>query len=139
MHGRSTIIVLVLAALSCRQTSPDQKLVESLGPSASWVRSLQMIGEKWLANSVPENFVRTAVAAADKDFQKAEKGAAASRADQALRSRIVRDLHEARAITATLRAGARANDRRIAERAIRRVPALSRELDSLERQYKGSQ
>ena len=60
--------LLTLLLASCGGEKPDDA-------ATSWTATLQMTAEKWVANSVPERFVRATCDSAQKALQQASKQA----------------------------------------------------------------
>src|SRR5436309_5678 len=107
---RCVILVLLLLA-ACSHKTPEQKLLDDVDPAASWVATLQLAGEKWLADSVPTSFVRGCVGGAEKEFDKTSKAIGKSPARPALRDKIRRQIEIARAAAGHLKEAVEKNDR----------------------------
>lgn len=59
---RLLCVVLSIALCAC-QNSADEKQT-----AASWAATLAFAGQQWVANSVPDSFIRTSVDAAKKEL-----------------------------------------------------------------------
>ena len=130
-------ILAASLALACSSQSPEEELVDSARPAISWVATLRMTGEQWIANRVPKSFVRSTVAAARNDLGKTLDDAAKSTAPAAARLPLQRLLHEARAEGFGLRKAAEAGDRPAAARQVEQLKALQVQLVSWQRQAGG--
>ena len=116
---------------SCQKQSPDEELLKSAEPVASWLATLQMASEKWAANSAPSRFVRSTVQAADDSFEQAERDAERSKANPAIREPFRRLFADSRSACDELRRAAVADDRAAALPMTRRLAALQAELAAL--------
>jgi ABC-type glycerol-3-phosphate transport system substrate-binding protein len=63
---RALIITVAVFLAACGGETPDST-------AESWKATLQLTGEKWLANSVPAHFVHSTCASAQKALAKAAK------------------------------------------------------------------
>jgi hypothetical protein len=126
--GAIFIVALVLAACN---PSPDQDLRDKAGFAGSWAATLQMAGEKWIANSVPTSFVRTSCEAAIEDLDQAAGEAAKSKAQTEARDSLRRLISETAAASTGLRRAAEANDRPAAAQAVRRLAEIHRGFEAL--------
>jgi hypothetical protein len=124
--GRRYRAILVAAALlaSCRQQSPEQELLDKADPTGSWIATLQMAGEKWMANSVPTSFVKTTWQEARKDLEQTAKDAAQSKARPEMRDPLREIISQTRSAGNSLRQAADANNRPEAARQASRLAAL---------------
>src|SRR5437867_4944466 len=104
-------VILLLLIAACSHKTPEQKLLDDVDPAASWVATLQLAGEKWLADSVPTSFVRGCVGGAEKEFDKTSKAIGKSPARPALRDKIRRQIEIARAAAGHLKEAVQKNDR----------------------------
>jgi len=127
----AAVPLLLLALLACGGGNPDEKLAKQLQPVGSWLATLAMAGEKWIANSVPASFVRSSGEAADKAFEKAAEAAAESAARPPLRHAALRLTAGARSAGAGLRRAVAAGDRGAAARQAARLAALHEEAEAL--------
>jgi len=130
--------ILVFAALACQHKTPDQELLDKADPVGSWIATLQMAGEKWLANSVPTSFVKTTCEAADEDLDQAAGETAKSQAGPAVRDPLRQLISQARAAGKGLRRAAVANDRPGAAQEVRRLAGLRSGFAALKRRQKGA-
>ena len=94
MARRFLLIALLLAA--CSHKSPDQQLQSDFQPVKSWQATVQLLGEKWHARSVPASFVRSTIAAAEKEYDSAAKTIDQSKASKDLRDRLRHELEASR-------------------------------------------
>jgi hypothetical protein len=136
MGGLALAAALSLG-LACSSQSPEEKLADAARPAISWVATLRMTGEQWIANSVPKSFVQSTVAAARDDLGKTLDDAAKSTAPAAARIPLQRLLHEARALGFGLRKAVEAGDRPAAARQVERLEALQGRLAAWQRQAGG--
>jgi hypothetical protein len=127
----ATAVAAVL--LSCQQQSPEQELIQKVEPVGSWLAALQMTGEKWTANSVPDAFVRTTVEAAQGPFAKAARDAAESTARAAVRDPLRQLISAGEAASDRLRRAAAASDRGAAAPVIRRLAELGASFAALKK------
>jgi|SRR5829696_2996478 len=104
-------VLAALALIACQQKSPEEELLKKVEPVGSWLATLEMLGQKWAANSVPASFVETTVSAARKAFEKAAEEAAKSAARPELRAPLGQLVSEAEAASAGLRRAVEAGDR----------------------------
>ena len=93
MKGRFLAIALLVA---CSHKSPDEQLTQDFQPVKSWQATVQLLGEKWHARSVPASFVRSTIAAAEKEYDATAKKIDQSKADKDLRDRLRRELEASR-------------------------------------------
>jgi hypothetical protein len=122
---RSWAIFAAAALLAaCQHKSPEQELLDKADLAGSWIATLQMAGEKWVANSVPASFVKTTCKAADEDLDQAGQDAAKSKARPGMRDPLRELISQARAAGNSLRQAAEANDRPEAARQAGRLAAL---------------
>ena len=121
--------------LACQKQSPDEKLLKSAEPVASWLATLRMTSEKWAANSAPSRFVRSTAQVADDSFEQAERDAERSKADSALREPFHRLFAESRSACDQLQRAVVANDRTAALPIARRLAALEAELADLRKAH----
>jgi hypothetical protein len=124
-------IVLAVAAsllLACSSQSPEEKLVDTARPAASWIATLRMAGEEWIANSVPKSFVQSTIDEARNDLGKAADEAEKSPARSAVKLPLQRLMHEARAAGSGLEKAVEAGDRPGVARQVGRIAALQGEL-----------
>ena len=132
-------VILVLAALlACQHQTPDQELLDKADAAGSWIATLQMAGEKWLANSVPTSFVKTTCEAADEDLDQAAGEAEKSQAGPAVRDPLRQLISQARAAGKGLRRAAVANDRPGAAQEVRRLAALRSGFAALKQRQEGA-
>jgi hypothetical protein len=129
------MMALATVFLSCRKQSPDDALLKSAEPVASWLATLRMTSEKWAANSAPSRFVRSTAQAADDSFEQAERDAETSKASPALREPFHRIFADSRSACDQLRRAAVANDRAAALPIARRLAALEAELAALRKAH----
>ncbi|HEX3552124.1 MAG TPA: hypothetical protein VIA62_02720 [Thermoanaerobaculia bacterium] len=122
--------ILVFAALlaACQHKSPEQELLDKADAVGSWIATLQMAGEKWLANSVPKSFVKSTCKEADRDLDQATGETAKSQARPEVRDPLRQLISQTRAAGASLRRAVATNDRPGAAREAGRLAALGRQL-----------
>ncbi|HSS51224.1 MAG TPA: hypothetical protein VLX28_19965 [Thermoanaerobaculia bacterium] len=130
--GRRYRAVLVAAALlaACRHQTPEQELLDKAGSAGSWISTLQMAGEKWLANSVPTSFIKTTCKAADDDLDQAAQEAAESKARPEVRDPLRQVISQSRAAETSLRRAAEVNDRPEAARQANRLAVLRKQFEA---------
>jgi hypothetical protein len=133
-----TLAVAVSLLLACAAPSPDEKLLDTARPAASWVATLRMTGEQWIANRVPKSFVQATVAAARKDLLDAAEDAAKSPAHPEARLPLQSLLHEARAAGSGLQRAVEAGDRPAAARAVEQLKTLQDRFAAWRRQEGGA-
>ncbi|MFY9821222.1 MAG: hypothetical protein WAM82_07560 [Thermoanaerobaculia bacterium] len=128
--GRCCGTIFVAAALlvACGRQSPEQELLDQAAPVGSWISTLQMAGEKWIANSVPTSFVKTTCEAADEDLDNAAEAAVKSKARPAVRDPLRQLISQARGSGLSLRQAAAQNDRAGVARQTVRLAALRKQL-----------
>jgi len=124
-------MALATVFLSCQTQSPEQVLLKSAEPVASWLATLRMTSEKWAANSAPSRFVRSTAQAADDSFEQAERDAEKGEASPAVREPFHRIFADSRSACDQLRRAAVADDRAAALPIARRLAALQAELAAL--------
>lgn len=126
---RAIFVAAVLLA-ACRHPSPEQDLVDKADPAASWISTLQMTGEKWIANSVPTSFVKTTWQSAREDLQQTAQDAADSKARPEVRDPLRRLIAETRAAGFSLFQATEANDRPGAARQAGRLAELRKQFEA---------
>jgi hypothetical protein len=124
------ILMATGAVFACQHKSPEQELLDKAEPAGSWIPTLQMAGEKWVANSVPASFVKTTCKAADKDLDQAAQEAAKSKARPEVREPLRQLISETRAAGAGLRKAAEANDRPEVSRQAGQLAALRQRFEA---------
>ncbi len=129
-----TLAVAASLLLACAAQSPDEKLLDTARPAASWVATLRMTGEQWIANSVPKSFVQATVAAAREDLLDAAEEAAKSPARAEARLPLQSLLHEARAACSGLQRAVEAGDRPAAAREVERIKGLQARITAWQQQ-----
>src|SRR5947199_255746 len=122
------ILVFAILLAACQHKSPDQELLDKADAVGSWIATLQMAGEKWLANSVPTSFVKSTCKEADKDLDQAGDETRKSKARPEVRVPLRQLISQARAAGASLRQAVAANDRPGVAREAGRLAALRRQL-----------
>jgi hypothetical protein len=130
--GRRYRAIFAAAALlaACRHQTPEQELVDKADPAGSWISTLQMTGEKWVANSVPTSFVKTTWQAAREDLEQTAQDAARSKARPEVRDPLRRLVAETRAAGFGLLHATEANDRSEAARQASRLAVLRKQFES---------
>ncbi|HEV7505173.1 MAG TPA: hypothetical protein VGS07_09695 [Thermoanaerobaculia bacterium] len=130
--GRHCGAIFVAAALlaSCQHQTPEQELLDKADPAGSWISTLQMAGEKWLANSIPTSFVKTTCQAADDDLRDAAEQAANSKARPDMRDPLRRMISQAQVAGKSLRQAVTANDRPEVARQDARLAALRKQFEA---------
>lgn len=136
MLAMSAMMALATVILSCQTQSPDEALLKSAEPVASWLATLRMTSEKWAANSAPSRFVRSTAQTADDSFEQAERDAETSKADPGLREPFHRLFADSRSACDQLRRAAEANDRAAALPIAQRLAALQKELADLRQAHR---
>lgn len=124
-------LILLLLLIGCQAKSPEEQLLKTVQPAGSWLASLEMTGRKWIANSVPASFVRSATKAAGKEIEKASEEAAKSTARPGLRDPIRTLLAEAGEAGDALRHAVDLGDREGAAREVARIAALHQRFEAL--------
>lgn len=127
------LFVALLFAAACSHKPPDEKLLDDVEPAASWAASLQLIGEKWLANSVPAAFVKNSADAARKSIEKTAKQIDQSQASADLRQALRRDAVEVMQAAEQLEAAVDKGDRSGVERATKRLEATAKDFEERKR------
>jgi hypothetical protein len=133
-----TFAVAASLLLACAAQSPDETLLDAARPALSWVATLRMTGEQWIANSVPKSFVQATVAAARKDLLDVAEEAGKSKARPQARLPLQRLMHEARAVGFGLQRAVEAGDRPGAARQVEQLEALQERLAAWQRQEGGA-
>jgi hypothetical protein len=128
--GTILALMAVGALLACQHKSPEQELLDKAEPAGSWIPTLQMAGEKWVANSVPVSFVKATCKAADKGLDQAAEEAAKSKARPEVRDPLRQLLSQARTAGAGLRKAAEANDRPEVSRQAGQLAALRQRFEA---------
>lgn len=134
---RIVAVAFLVASTACSQKSPEEQLVKSVAPAASWVPTLQMVAEKWVANSVPSTFVGDSAGAALKEFDKAQQSLQSSEAQRDLRMRVRRDLQQGKDFALALQRAAGDDDPKAIAPAIRTLPPVKNDFEALRKQYGG--
>jgi hypothetical protein len=130
--GRCCGTILVAAALlaACRHPTPEQELLDKADPAGSWMATLQMTGEKWIANSVPTSFVKTTWQAARENLQQAAQDAAQSKARPEVRDPLRQLIAETRAAGFSLLQATKVNNRPEAARQASRLAGLRKQFET---------
>jgi len=123
--------------LACQEKPPEQELLKKVEPVGSWLSTLEMVGQKWNANSVPTSFVKSTTSAARKELETAAEEAAQSRARPEIRNPLRQILAEAQAANAGLRQAVEANDRSRLAREIGRLGGLRIRFEALQKVGEG--
>lgn len=131
----SAMMALATVIFSCQKQSPEEALLKSAEPVASWLATLRMTSEKWAANSAPSRFVRSTAQTADDSFEQAERDAEKSKADPGLREPFHRLFADSRSACDQLQRAAEANDRAAALPIAQRLIALQGELAALRKAH----
>ena len=134
-------VALALAAgllLACPSPSPSEKLLDATKPAASWIATLRMTGERWIANSVPKSFVQSTVSEARKDLGKVADEAGKSPAPAGERSPLLQLMREGRAAGLGLQKAAEAGDRPAAARQVAQLESLQERIAAWQRQLGGT-
>jgi hypothetical protein len=129
-----TLAVAAGLLLACAQQSPEEKLLDAARPAASWLATLRMTGEQWIANSVPKSFVKATVAEARTDLGKVAEEAGKSPARPEARLPLQQLMREARAVGLGLERAVEAGDRPGAARQVAQVAALQERIAAWQRQ-----
>jgi hypothetical protein len=132
-RGCGAILISAVLLAACQHKSPEEELLDKADAVDSWIATLQMAGEKWLANSVPTSFVKSTCKEADKDLDQAADEAAKSQARPEVRDPLRQSISQARAAGANLRRAVAANDRPGAAREAGRLAALGRRFEEWKR------
>ena len=66
------IVTAVLMAIGCANRSADRQLADDLDPATSWIATLELSCDAWLANRAPASFVHSAIAPARKALTAAQ-------------------------------------------------------------------
>jgi 3-hydroxyisobutyrate dehydrogenase-like beta-hydroxyacid dehydrogenase len=133
--------VLALAtslALACTRQSPEEKLLDTAKPAVSWLATLRMTGERWIANSVPKSFVKSTVSEARKDLGKVADETEKSKAPAAERFPLLQLMREGRAAGLGLQKAAEAGDRPGAARQLAQLESLQERIAAWQRQLGGT-
>jgi hypothetical protein len=131
---RHLVLFFCVAIAACGHKTPEQKLLDTIDPADSWIATLQLTGEKWLANSVPTRFVRSTVDAAKKDFEKVGKALDQSDAPRPMILTVRHQLEVATAAAGDVSQAVQKNDRRTVEMSVRRFAAAHAALQQLQNQ-----
>lgn len=128
--GRRCRAILLAAALlsACGHKTPEEELAGKADPAGSWIATLQMAGEAWIANRVPLSFVNTTWQAAREDLQQIAEDAAASKARPEVRDPFLRLVAGTRAAGFGLLQATEAGDRPAAARQAGRLAGLKQQL-----------
>ena len=122
---------LALAAslcFACVSKSPEEKLLDTAKPAASWIATLRMTGERWSANSVPASFVKATTAKARDELGSVAEEAEKSPVRPEVRLPLQHLMTEARAAGSELERAVEAGDRPAVARQVGRLAALEGEL-----------
>src|SRR5215210_4897412 len=130
--GRTVVVLTAVAILACQEKSPEEELLKKVEPVGSWLATLQMLGQKWTANSVPASFVETTVSAARKEFKKAAEETAKSKARPEVRAPLRQLVSEAEAAGAGLLPAVEAGDRPGVAQGVARLGALHQRFEALQ-------
>ena len=130
--GRRYRAIFAAATLlaACRHQTPEQDLAGKADPAGSWISTLQMTGEKWIANSVPTSFVKTTWQAAREELEQTAQDAARSKARPEVRDPLRQLIAETQGSGLKLRQAAEANDRAEAARQAGRLAVLRKQFES---------
>lgn len=130
-------VAATVVLLACQEKPPEQELLKKVEPVGSWLATLEMVGQKWNANSVPTSFVKSTTSAARKELEKAAEDAGQSRARPEIRNPLRQILAEAQAANAGLRQAVEANDRSRLAREIGRLGALRARFEAWQKAGEG--
>jgi hypothetical protein len=128
-----TFALALSLLLGCSRQSPEEKLLDTAKPAASWIATLRMTGERWIANSVPKSFVKATVAEARTDLGKIAEEAGKSPARPAAIV-LQRLLQDARSLALGLERAVKAGDRPAAARQVEQIDALQARMAAWQRQ-----
>jgi hypothetical protein len=134
-------LILALAAslvLACSRQSPEEKLLDTARPAVSWLATLRMTGERWIANSVPKSFVKATVGEARKDLGKVADAAGKSPVPAGEKLPLLALMREGRSVGLDLQKAAEAGDRPGAARQVARLVALQERITAWQRQLGGT-
>lgn len=134
---RGVALILLFCVAACGQKSPEEQLVKSVDKAAAWIPSLQMVAEKWIANSVPRSFARSAAEAAKKEFDKAQKQVDQSKAKRELRDSLRRDLQRGSDFASALRRAAEDGNPKEIVKAIGTLSPVKDDFDAIQKEYGG--
>lgn len=134
---RGVALTLLICAAACGPKSPEEQLVKSVDKAAAWIPSLQMVAEKWIANSVPRSFAKSAAEAAKKEFDKAQKQVDQSKAKRELRDRIRRDLQQGSDFASALRRAAEDGNPKEVAPSVRSLSPVKDDFDAIQKEYGG--
>jgi len=125
-------VVTTALLLACQKKSPEEELLKKVEPVGSWLASLEMVGQKWNANSVPTSFVKSMTTAARKELETAAEEAAKSRARPDVQNPLRQILAEAEAANEGLWQAVEASDRSRLAREIGRLGGLRARFEALQ-------
>jgi hypothetical protein len=139
-RARGGLAALLAAAtlVACQSKPPEEDLLKKVQPVGSWLATLEMLGQKWAANSVPASFVKTTTSAARDQFTKAAEEAAKSPARPAVRDPLRQLATEAGAASEGLWRAVEANDRSAVAREVGRLAGLKARFEALRKASGGS-
>ena len=129
---RRTIVLLLALLAACAAETPQKKLFGELDSATSWMATLQFAGEKWIANSVPDSFLRDCVGTAVPVFQDGIQSIDASRAPGDLRRELRLQLNRSIELAFGLRSAMSRGDRAAATRIVAQLRAANAVVQRLE-------
>lgn len=130
----SRMVAAILAGsflLACQKKPPEEELLQKVEPVGSWLASLEMLGRKWAANSIPSSFAQNTLSAARKALDQAAEETAKSEARPGVRAPLGQLVSEAQAACGVLEHGIEAGDRGAVARETGRLAELHKRFESL--------
>src|SRR6185436_10386139 len=127
------VLLAAVTLLACQSEPPEKALWKKVQPVGSWLATLEMLGQKWEANSVPASFVRTTTSSAGDAFSTAAEEAAKSPARPEVRDPLRQLVAEAGAASDGLWHAVEANDRQAVAREVGRLAGLEARFEALQK------
>lgn len=129
---RHTTALLAVLLAACAAQTPQKRLFDELDSATSWMATLQFAGEKWIANSVPDSFLRDCVRAAVPVLQNGIRSIDASQAPDDLRQELRLQLNRSIELAGALRSAMSRGDRAAAARIVAQLRAANAAVQRLE-------
>jgi hypothetical protein len=126
---RNYILALAASALlACQSKPPEEDLLQQAQPAGSWIATLRLSGEQWIANRVPASFVENTADAARDELGKVVQAAGKSKVRPELRLALQRLMTDARSAGTGLSRAVDAGDRPGVARQVGRLATIQQEL-----------
>lgn len=127
------VVALSLTLIACSHQTPDQKLLQSMGPVKSWAGSLAYMSEQWNRSHVPTSLLRNSIKAAQKELDRARKQIDESPATGSLKAKLHANVDALRDAAGALQQAVEDHDTKAATRLGTTCQQIHDALDAIER------